>query len=80
MRIDELDLLVLGHRRRDGARAFEQCVDRTERPGRCEPPQELRRTLEQRCHRGDELVLRRVIEFQLPRYVVIENDDSSSGT
>ena len=61
MRVDQLDLLGRRHRVGDLAGAREHPVDRAERPGHRQPPEEPRRALEQRRHgsgkgaRGDDV-------------------------
>jgi hypothetical protein len=52
VRVDELELLVLGHRVGDRAGAFEQRRLGAERPGGGEPREEPRRALEQRREGG----------------------------
>ena len=52
MRVDQLDLLRLGHPVGDHSRSLEQRGLVGERPGRGEPGEEAGRTLEQRRERG----------------------------
>src|SRR4051812_9539177 len=80
MRIHELDLVGFGHRQRDVECMVEHPVNRTERPRPRQPGEEPRRAFEERRHRRDELGFGQCIELQLPRYVVMANDDNSNGT